>query len=210
MYRPAAPLLPAFRPVGPAAGSRALGFLGASPSVSLSAFRGPEHTMEAMAEHALGPYGEKSMLVRQFTEWVVREVQPKDYLGEILAVRNIFVQPSPWRPGAALFRYANDPRHVEMVKTPERMVREIMENGSTVMDCDEYACMAATMCLQLGREAEFVAIGFEPGSLSHVGMRAKEPKSNTWIWVDGVAGPREAEAIRRAKNVKILKVKSLD
>jgi len=186
------------------------GFLGASPDTKLTPFRGPEHTLQAMAEHALGPHGEKSMVVRQFTEWVIREVQPKDYLGELLAIRNIFVQPSPWKPGVALFRYANDPRHVEMVKTPERMVREIMENGSCVCDCDDYSCMAATMCLQIGREVELVAVGFEPGALSHVGIRAKEPKSNMWVWLDGVAGPREHEAAKRTKNTMILRLKSLD
>jgi len=195
----------AFQPMG-----ASLGMLGASPAVRLSQFRGPEHTLETMAQNALGPFGEKSMIVRQFTEWVIREVQPKDYLGELLAIRNIFVQPSPKRPTTPMFRYANDPRHVEMVKTPERMVKEIMEQGSCVCDCDDYSCMAATMCLQIGREVELVAVGFEPGSLSHVGIRAKEPKSNTWIWLDGVAGPREQEAAKRAKNIMILGLKSLD
>lgn len=178
--------------------------LGVEPSAQVREFRGPKDTLELMAAHALGENGEQNMLCRWFTEYVVRDVHPKDYLGEILAIRNCFVQPSPWRPGTPLFRYSNDPRHVELVKTPRRMVEEIKERGSTVVDCDDIACMAACMCLQIGREVELVALGFEPGMLSHVGCRAKEPKSNRWIWLDGVAGPREREAAQRAKELLVL------
>ena len=67
--------------------------------------------------------------------------------------------------------------------------------------------MAATMCLQIGREVELVALGFEPGSLSHVGLRVKEPKSGVFLWLDGVAGPAERKAAARAKE---LVFKSLD
>jgi hypothetical protein len=156
-----------------------------------------------MAQHCLGPRGEKSMLVRQFTEYVVGYIQPKDYLGEILAIRHCFVQSSPKLQGVPLFRYVNDPRHVEWVKDPERMVSEINEIGTTSVDCDDISTMAATMCLQIGREVELVALGFSPGSLSHVGVRAKEPKSSQWIWLDGVAGPREREAAGRAKELLV-------
>lgn len=183
------------------------GFLGAPATTTYRPFRGPEDTLRAMADAALGPRGEKSMLVRGFTEWVLRDVWPKDYLGEIIAIRNVFVQLSPMRPGTPLFRYINDPRHVEMVKDPERQVLEIQEFGSTAVDCDDSATMAGTMCLEIGREVELVALGFAPGELSHVGVRAKEPKTGTWIWLDGVAGPREREAAGRATE---LLVKSLD
>ena len=175
--------------------------LGSTPPTQLSAFRGPEDTLRAMAEAALGPRGEKSMAVRGFTEMMLRDVWPKDYLGEIIAIRNTFVQMSPFRHGSPMFRYTNDPRHVELVKDPERLVDEIREYGSTLLDCDESACMAGTMCLLVGREVEFVALGFSPGELSHVGVRAKEPKTGQWIWLDGVAGPREREAAGRAKEI---------
>lgn len=160
-----------------------------------------------MAKHALGPYGEKSMIVRHFVEWIVRDVCPKDYLSEILAIRNCFVQPSPMRPWSPMWKYLNDPRHVELVKTPERMVREIMEHGSTVTDCDDSSTAAATFALLMGREVELVAMGFSPNQLSHVAVRVKEPKTNEWIVLDGVAGPREKEAAGKAQEILI---KSLD
>jgi hypothetical protein len=154
-----------------------------------------------MQEKALGPRGEQSFLVRQFTEEVVRYLEPKDYLGEIVAVRNVFVQRNP-QSGVPLFRYMNDPRHVELLKDPQRMVEEVMAYGSSQADCDEITCLAGAMALQLGREVEWVALGFAPGSLSHVGLRVREPKSNQWIWLDAVAGPREREAAKRAQNIK--------
>jgi hypothetical protein len=156
-----------------------------------------------MAEHALGDQGERSALVRSFTTWVVGGLWPKDYLGEILAIRNVLLQPSPTRPGTALFRYTNDPRHVEFVKTPQRQVTEILEQGSTAVDCDELSLMAATMLLQVGRKVEYVALGFEPDALTHVGGRAQEPKSHAWIWIDAVAGERERHAAQGAQQLLV-------
>lgn len=176
------------------------GYLGSLPvaTYGVTPYEGARDTLQKMHDVILGAKGERSAIVRHFTEWVVRQVEPKDYLGEILAVRNSFLQQSPWLPSAPLFRYTNDPRHVEWVKTPERLVSEIHEHGSALADCDEVTAMAATMFLQLGREPELVALGYN-GELTHVGLRVREPKTNQWIWVDTVAGPREREAIERAQ-----------
>lgn len=174
------------------------------PTTTIAPFRGPSTTLDQMVAHALGPGGERSPIVRQFVEWFTSGIAPKDYLGEILAIRNIFVQRSPFRnDGAPLFRYMNDPRHLEMVKTPERCINEILQHGQSVLDCDDTACCAGTFALLMGREVEFVALGFSPGVLSHVGVRVKEPKSGRWIWLDGVAGPREAEAAGRAREILV-------
>lgn len=175
--------------------------VGPTPPARIVPFRGPDHTLERMEVAALGPRGEQSVKVRQFTEAVTRHLEPKDYLGEILAVRNVFLQRSPVT-GAPLFRYLNDPRHVELIKDPERLVAEVEAYGSTQADCDELTCLAGAMALCLGREVEWVAMGFQPGSLTHVACRVREPKSGRWIFVDAVAGPREREAMTRAKNKK--------
>jgi hypothetical protein len=156
-----------------------------------------------MSAMALGDRGERSPVVRQFTTWVLADVWPKDYLGEILAIRNVFVQPSPMRPGTPLFRYTNDPRHVEFIKDPLRQVEEILQHGTTAVDCDESAMMAATMALTIGREVEFVAMGFGGDALTHVAVRVKEPKSKKWILLDSVAGPRETEAAHRARKILV-------
>lgn len=184
--------------------------LGSLPSTSplrggsLSGFRGPVTTLDGMAKVALGLHGEKSVIVRRLTEFFVGRVAPKDYLGEILAVRNAFVQKNT--EGTPFFRYTNDPKHVELLKTPQRQALEINQNGTTLVDCDDIAAMAAAMLLQLGREVELVAMGFAPNSLSHVAVRAKEPKSGQWIFIDGVAGPREREAAHKAQEVAVRKL----
>lgn len=178
-------------------------YLGLLPTSAVKPFRGAKDTLALMTTMALGDRGERSMKVHHFAQWVTRDVWPKDYLGEIISLRNAFVQLSPWRPGVPLIRYVNDPRHVEVVKDPERMVDEILESGTTQADCDEIALLAGTLGLHLGREVEWVALGFEPDSLSHVGTRIKEPKSDRWIWVDGVAGPKEISAAQRAKQILI-------
>ena len=184
--------------------------LGKLPVATVGPFAGAKDTLRLMAQMAVGDDGERSMLVRHFTTWVVGSIWPKDYNGEILAIRNMLVQPSPFivdekgQPvGTPLIRYTNDPRHVEAVKTPRRMVEEIFEHGTTAVDCDESACLAGTMALQVGREVAFVAMGFEPGHLTHVGVKVREPKSNRWVWLDGVAGPKEKQAASRAKELLV-------
>jgi hypothetical protein len=174
------------------------GWLSKAPPSKILPFNGAEDTLKSMARAALGDRGERSAKVRGFTEFVIRGVEPKDYLGEVLAIRNVFVQRSPWKRWLPMVRYTNDPRHVELVKDPERLVDEIAQFGTAVADCDEIVCLAATMCMQVGREVEFVAVGFSDGPLSHVGLRVKEPKSGAWVWLDAVAGPREKQAAATA------------
>lgn len=184
-----------------------MSFLGQMPVSTVRRYRGPRDTLEKMAEHALGKHGERSMIVRRFTEWVVGECWPKDYLGEILAIRNCLVQRSPRLPHVPMIRYVNDPVHVEFLRTPERMVKDIMEHGFTSADCDEITCLATTMGLVIGRKGRFAAMGFAPRSLSHVAGCLQEPKTQQWILLDGVAGPREREAAGKAVE---LMVKYLD
>lgn len=83
------------------------------------------------------------------------------------------------------------------------MVEEITQFGTTAVDCDEQALMCATMAMQLGRRPQFVALGFQPNTLTHVATRVQEPKSGEWIWMDSVAGPRERHAAERAKHVLV-------
>lgn len=187
--------------------SFAQSFMGPLATSTVRKYRGPKDTLDLMAKHALGPNGERDIQVRQFTEYVIGQVWPKDYISEIVCVRHIFSQRAPKHPHMPLLVYKNDNRHVEFVKTPARMVREIIHNGFAIGDCDDFSTLAATMCLCFGREVEFVAMGFAPRSLSHVAVRVKEPKSGQWILLDGVAGPREREAAGKAVE---LMVKSLD
>jgi hypothetical protein len=163
--------------------------LSTSPPVSLRPFAGPKTTIEEMVRALNSPRGERSVKVRSFTESVVRGLQPKDYLSEILAIRYAC---------AERLRYLNDPISTEWVKDPERIVDEIEAHGNSLVDCDEAALLMATMFAQVGREVEFVTVGFGlPGSYSHVFPRVKEPKTGQWIVTDIVAGTGEAAMLSR-------------
>ena len=152
-----------------------------------------------MVKAVQGPRGEQSMLVRTVTEEVVRGLQPKDYLGEILAIRYWVTEH---------IRYVNDPLHVEVVKDPQRIVEEILANGQAAEDCDGIALLIAVMCLLVGRVVEFVVAGFgESGHYTHVFVRVLEPRSGKWIVCDPVAGSDERGMLDR---VTTFYTKSLD
>ena len=169
-----------------------------APPFTVGKFFGPETTINKMRELCLGARGERSIVLYQLTEHVVRGLQDKDYLSEILAVRN-FV--------AERVRYKNDPLAMETVSDPQRMAEQILQYGRATADCDDIALLVATMCRQLGREAEFVTVGFgAPNHFSHVFARVKEPKSSHWIVTDGVAGTREAAMLARVKTFRTWKI----
>jgi hypothetical protein len=130
------------------------------------------------------------MLVRSMTEGVVRQLVGKEYQGEILAIRYWVTEN---------VRYVNDPLHVELVKDPQRLCEEVLAHGQASADCDEIAALIACMCLQVGRIAEFVVVGFgdEPGQYSHVFARVQEPRTGQWIVTDPVGGTDERGMLDR-------------
>ena len=146
-----------------------------------------------MVRATVGPRGERSMLVRTMVEGVVRQLQPKDYLGEILAIRNF---------AATYIRYANDGLSTEVVKDPQRLSEEIVARGKASGDCDDIATWIAAAARGIGREARFVTVGFNaarPNHFSHVFACVKEPKSKTWVCCDPVAGSNEENMLARVK-----------
>lgn len=165
------------------------------PPYMLDRFDGAPDTMRAMVRMVQGPQGEMSMLVRRTTEHVVRDLHPKDYLGEILAIKN-------WVTTNC--RYTNDQLHVELVQSAERMIKDVLEYGKAVTDCDDMAVLIATMALQVGRHAQFVVVGFggQAHDYSHVFARVQDPKSS-WIVCDPVAGTGEREMLKRITNYEI-------
>lgn len=81
------------------------------------------------------------------------------------------------------------------------------EYDVTVSQCDDIALLIATLCLQLGREAQYVTVGFhQPGYYTHVFSRVQEPKSQQWIVCDPVAGPDEANMLRRVTTFRIWEI----
>ena len=148
-----------------------------------------------MVQVAQGDRGERSLLVRSITEEVIGDLWPKDYLGEILAVCH-------WVAEHVV--YMNDPLHVELVKDPQRLCEEIKARGKARGDCDDIAVLIATMCMQLGRQAQFVVAGFgEQGNYTHVFAQVQDPRTKEWIVCDPVAGTDVASMLRRITTYQI-------
>lgn len=168
--------------------------LAQSPPHTIRPYRGPLDTIDTMLQQVRGPRGEQSVYLRTMTEEVVKGLTDKDYLGEILAIRN-------WV--AEHCRFLNDPISVEYVKDPQRIAEEIQARGRTGVDCDEIASLIAAMCAQVGRQSQFVVVGFgRPGHYTHVFTRVKEPKSGDWIVCDPVAGTNEYRMLKRVKTYR--------
>lgn len=169
-----------------------------SSPTQIRPFHGPVDTIMLMVQMTLGPRGEQSTLVRSMKDHIVRDLAPKDYFSEILAVRN-FV--------AEKIKYSNDAVGVEQVQDPERLCEEIVQKGKAVADCDEIALLIGTLCRQLGREVAYVTVGFgKPNSFAHVFAIAQEPKSQQWIVCDPVAGTDEPGMLGRVTTKKIWRV----
>lgn len=67
------------------------------------------------------------------------------------------------------FRYVRDPKRVELLQSPVRMLEEIERFGYFAGDCDEASIMTAALCCAVGIECELMAVAFRPGvPLSHV------------------------------------------
>lgn len=169
--------------------------LATNPPHQILGFRGPQDTLRKMVEAVQGARGERSMLVRSMTERAVGRLQPKDYLGEILAVNN-------WVAEHVL--YVNDPLHVELLKDPQRLCEEIQANGFARGDCDDIGSLIATMTSQLGRHAQLVCAGFgEPRVYTHVFERTLDPRSGRWIVCDPVAGSGVRGMLQRITTYQI-------
>jgi len=170
--------------------------VGAVHRVGVGAYRGSPDTVRKMLEYAVGPEGERSYVVRQWAESIIRKIRPKDYLSEILSIRHWTL--GPW------MRYTNDPSHVELVRTPQSVLEDISKYGTALVDCDDVSCLAAALGLCTGKNARFLVVGFEPqGQLTHVLLQLQEPRSGVWIACDPVAGTRDARMLRQIKRHEI-------
>lgn len=64
-------------------------------------------------------------------------------------------------------RYIRDIRGVETLHTPEKILDQ--EQG----DCDDKSVLLASLLESIGHPTRFVAIGFKPGTFSHVFVETK-------------------------------------
>lgn len=164
-------------------------------------FRGAEQTAELIKRAALT--SQNRFEIRQLAEEIVRDVRAKDYLSEILAVYHFVLTNC---------RYTRDPRTVELVKSPHRIVMELLSGRKPLIDCDELTGLLAALLLSLGCSVRIVIVAFKDmkhrgdRQYSHVFAQALEPKSGKWLTVDPVAGAKTDKMLRRVKFAKIFQV----
>jgi hypothetical protein len=158
-----------------------------------------------MIEAALGSEGERCYKVRAWAERITRRVAPKDYLSEILSLR-AWATPDPV---FGQLRYTNDQQHVELIKTPWRVLTEIESAGRSLVDCDDIACLLASLGMAIGRKASLVIAAFGGNQqYTHVFARLLEPRSGKWIVVDPVAGSKELEMLRSVSSYRVYPVET--
>lgn len=161
-------------------------------------FRGAPHTVALIKRYALE--AQSNPRVRLLAEEIVSGLNSKDYLSEINAVYYYTLSHT---------RYANDPRTVELVRRPERIIRELESGKTPSLDCDDLVTFQAALLLSLGREVRVVTVAFNRAvykgeiQYSHVYLQAREPRSGTWIVLDPVAAEESPEMLSRIKEMKI-------
>lgn len=174
-------------------------------------FKGAPHTVAHIKRLALKAQGYYPL--RLLVEDIVGRLGSKDYLSEILAVYYWVL---------AHTRYANDPRTVELVRSPrevlarlERTVTELRGSfaGKTAwkpsLDCDDLTAMYVAMFLALGREVRIVTVAFRDAfyagkrQYGHVYVQVREPRTGQWIVLDPVAAEDTGDMLRRVVAVKI-------
>jgi len=58
--------------------------------------------------------------------------------------------------------FTPDPLGLELVKSPEYMLREFFAQGEAFGDCDDVAVLAAALGMAVGIPARFTLLGFSP------------------------------------------------
>lgn len=176
-----------------------------SDRVVTEPFRGAPHTVahiKRVAVEAQGYYP-----VRLLAEDIIGYLGNKDYLSEILAIYYWVL---------SHVRYANDPRNVELVRSPSEILRRLKLNVARLrqgwrpsLDCDDLTALLLALFLSIGRECQVVTVAFKTAiyrgeqQYQHVYIRVREPRTGTWIVLDPVAAEDASEMLRRVKHVKI-------
>lgn len=171
-----------------------------SATQSLTLTKNPtlEQTIQVMRTKA----NEAKKTLRPFAESICKDLESGDYNSEIQALYH-------WV--CANIRYAKDIHDVEYVKAPQRLLE------SKQGDCDDMACLLAALCMAMGNECQFLVVGFEDHTPSHVfcqvAVRAQAPGNvsvdggtggaqKQWVTVDPVACENTAQMHKRVRFVK--------
>lgn len=127
--------------------------------------RGVLETLKLM--RALSRQYKKSLKVRSLALSLIRDLNQKDYAGELRRIHN-YVRDH--------IRYVRDIHGVETIQTPDKTI----EFGQG--DCDDKSMLTAALLESIGHPTRFVAMGFKGGAHCHVYVESKI--KDKWVGVE--------------------------
>jgi transglutaminase-like putative cysteine protease len=152
----------------------------------------PLETMQWMGKFIRD--GQLDSRLRALAEKIVQGLLAHDYLSEYAAILN-WIRTN--------IRYTRDPRTVEQIKRPGRIV----ETGNA--DCDDMSILSGTLAGILGGKVRLVAASFQgkgAKSLTHVWAEAFEPARGCWVVLDPVPGRKVGQMLKRIARTETLLV----
>jgi hypothetical protein len=165
---------------------------------------GVRETVARMAE--LIREGIANPLVRETVTYLAGALSPADYVGQIYTIRE-------WC--AAHVHFLRDPAGVELLHSPEWLLREIHANGAAYVDCDDAAILGGALCGAIGLQVALVTVAFldNQAPFSHIWASASPPVEyvdaagkQQWIELD-VTRPMQnipLDHISRSEVVQVL------
>jgi len=159
-------------------------------------YGGTGRTVEEMLVLATGDRGSRSLELRLALEDLVRHLAPRDQLSQMAAV--YYYLDRHWH-------FFKDPKRVEQVKDPVRMLEEIRQHGRALGDCDDATTFLTGSNEALGITADIVRTGFTPlplgavkGRFTHV-LSVGYDQYGRPVVLDPVAGPRVRRMLARVR-----------
>jgi len=139
--------------------------------------------------------------LRPLAEKIVAGIESGSYNDEISAI---------YRWVGQNIKYRQDIKDVEYVRAPMRL----LESGQG--DCDDVACLLASLCMALGHECRFIVVGFEDANPSHVFCQVAIRGASTdgggsrgvkdWVTLDPVADENTAQMHSRVRFAKTYRI----
>lgn len=126
--------------------------------------------------------GSHTPYVRYWAEMIVEDIDDRDKLGEVGTVFD-FIQKAT--------RYANDPRGLEYIQTPQLILERIERGERPSLDCDDHTVLSLSLLRSLGYHTVIRVISIRRGKpYSHVyGLVEVFPKK--WVPFDAVRRDKE-------------------
>jgi hypothetical protein len=112
--------------------------------------------------------GVANPVVRRAVTDLVGALSPNDYLGQLYAIRE-------WC--ASHIHFLRDPAGVELLHSPEWLLRTIASDGAAYVDCDDAAILGGAMCGAIGMQVALITVAFlDSGApFSHIWASASPP-----------------------------------